>query len=169
MTQLKKTQAHVLVWSLLMAYHKYRSALLDALNGKEVPIETTLQEVLSLIKVEALSHPLLAFSNKQLPPEGPAHTRLLQITIKCMGAKVPIVLINNGSALNVFPFRTTFTIGLDVETIIPSPLTVRAYDNTSRKFMETFKAPCKIGPMEIVMEFHIMDITPNYNILLGRA
>ena len=39
--QLKMTQAHVSVWGLLMASQKYRKALLDALNGKEVPIETT--------------------------------------------------------------------------------------------------------------------------------
>ena len=43
LTQLKKTQAHVLVWGLLMASHKYCSVLLDALNRKEVPIETTLK------------------------------------------------------------------------------------------------------------------------------
>ena len=34
LTQLKKTQAHVSVWGLLMASHKHRNALLDALNGK---------------------------------------------------------------------------------------------------------------------------------------
>ena len=32
--QLKKTQAHMSVWALLMASQKYRKALLDALNGK---------------------------------------------------------------------------------------------------------------------------------------
>ena len=56
-----------------------------------------------------------------------------------MGAKVPMVLIDNGSALNVYPFRTALIISLDVETIIPSSLTVRAYDNTSRKVMGTVK------------------------------
>ena len=40
LTQLNKTQAHVSVWGLLMAFHYHRSAFLDALNGKEVPIET---------------------------------------------------------------------------------------------------------------------------------
>ena len=35
--------------------------------------------------------------------------------------------------------------------------------------MGTFKAPCKIGPLETIVEFHVMDITPNYNLLLGRA
>ena len=86
-----------------------------------------------------------------------------------MGAKVPMALIDNGFALNVCPFRTALTIGLDMETIIPSSLTVRAYDNTSRKVMGTFKAPCKIGPIETMVEFHVMDITHNYNLLLGRA
>ena len=56
-----------------------------------------------------------------------------------------------------------------METIIPSPLTVRAYDNTLRKVIGTFKTPCKIGLMETIVEFHVMDITPNYNLLLGRS
>ena len=86
-----------------------------------------------------------------------------------MGAKVPVVLIDNRFALNVCPFRTALTIGLDMETIVPSFLTVRAYDNTLRKVMGTFKAPCKIGPIETIVEFHVMNITPNYNLLLGRA
>ena len=86
-----------------------------------------------------------------------------------MGAKVPMELIDNGSALNVCPFRTTLTIGLDVETIIPFLLTIRAYDNTLRKVMGTFKAPCKIGALETTVEFHVINITPNYNLVLGRA
>ena len=79
-----------------------------------------------------------------------------------------MVLIDNVSTLNVCPFITTLTIGLGVQTIIPSLLTIRAYDNTLRKVMGTFKAPCKIGPIETVVEFHVMDITPNYNLLLER-
>ena len=167
--QLKKTQAHVSVYSLLMASQKHHKALLDTLNWKEVPIETTPQEVLSLMGVEGSLHPLFSFSDEDLSSKRATHTRPLQITIECMGAKVLMVLIDNGSALNVCPFRTVLTIGLDMKTIIPSPLIVRAYDNTSRKIMGTFKAPCKIGPTKTVVEFHVMDITPNYNLFLGRA
>ena len=116
----------------------HRKALLDTLNGKEVPIETTPQEVLSLMGVEGSSHPLLVFFDEDLPPEGATHNRPLQITIECMHAKVPKVLIDNGFALNVCPFRTALDVGLDMETIIPSPLTIRAYENTSRKVIGTF-------------------------------
>ena len=157
------------VWGLLMASQKHHKAFLDALNGKEVPIETTPQEVLSLMGVKGSSHPLLVFSDEDLPLEGATHTRPLQITIECMGAKVPMVLIDNGFALNVCPFRTDLTVSLDMETIIPSPLYVKAYDNTSRKVIGTFKARCKIGLMETIVEFHIMDITLNYNLLVGKA
>ena len=167
--QLKKTEAHVSVWGLLIAFQKHSKALLDALNGKEVPIETTPQEVLSLMGVEGPSSPILAFFDEDLPLEGATHTRPLQIIINCMGAKFPMVLIDNGSTLNVCPFRTAFIAGLDMETIIPSPLTVRAYENTSRKVIGTFKASSKIGPMETIVEFYVMDITSNYNLLLGRA
>jgi len=90
--------------------------------------------------VESSSHPLLYFSNEDLPPKGATHTRPLQITIKCMGTKVPMVLIYNGSTLNVCPFRTALTVGLDIETIIPSPLTVRANDNTLRKVLSRLLA-----------------------------
>ena len=64
--------------------------------------------------VETSSHPLLTFFNKELPPKGATHARPLQITIECMGAKVPMVLTDNGSALNVCPFKTTLTIRLDL-------------------------------------------------------
>ena len=52
-----------------MASHKHRNTLLQALNGKKVPIETTPQDVQSLMRVEAPSHPFLTFSNEELPPE----------------------------------------------------------------------------------------------------
>ena len=77
LTRLKKTQAHVLVWGLLMPSHKHCSALLDNLNGKKVPMETTPQEVLSLIGVEAPSHLSLTSSVEELTFERTTRTRPL--------------------------------------------------------------------------------------------
>ena len=54
-----------------MASHKHCSALLEALNGKEVLKETTPQEMLSLMGVEAPFHPLLAFSDGTFLPKEP--------------------------------------------------------------------------------------------------
>ena len=84
------------IWGLLMAFQKHHKALLDALNGKEVPIETTPQEVLSLMGVEVPHNPLLAFFNEDLPPKGATHTRPLQVTIECMGARFRWYLLTMG-------------------------------------------------------------------------
>ena len=54
-----------------MASNKHCSAVLDTLNGEEVPIKTTPQEVLSFMKVEVPSHPPLAFSMRNFPPKEP--------------------------------------------------------------------------------------------------
>ena len=60
-----------------MASHKHRSALLDALNGNEVHIKTTPQEVLSLMEVKAPSHPLLDFFDEELPFKGVTYPKPL--------------------------------------------------------------------------------------------
>ena len=71
LTQLKKTQAHVSIWGLLMASHKHRNALLDALNGKEVPIESTPQKCYLLWELRP--HLILPspFQMKNFLPKGP--------------------------------------------------------------------------------------------------
>ena len=45
--------------------------------------------------VEAPSHPLLAFSDEELSPKRAIQTGPLQITIGCIVAKVPMMLIDN--------------------------------------------------------------------------
>ena len=44
-----------------MASHKHRNAVLEVLIGKEVSVETTPQEVLSIMGVEAMSCPSFTF------------------------------------------------------------------------------------------------------------
>ena len=64
-----------------MASQKHHKAFMDALNGKEAPIGTAPQEVVSHRSRRFLT-PLLAFSDVDIPPEGATHTRPLQITIE---------------------------------------------------------------------------------------
>jgi len=65
--------------------------------------------------------------------------------------------------------RTASKLGLTEEQLTPSALTVRAYDNGCRKIMGTFKAACTVGPVESEVEFCVMDIDTNFNLLLGRT
>ena len=53
----------------------------------------------------------IVFSNDDLPPNGPDHTRPLYISVGCSGRHVTSVILDNGSALNVYPLATAITLG----------------------------------------------------------
>ena len=88
----------------------------------------------------------IVFSADDLPPEGSDHTRPLYITVVCSGHRVPSVLLDNGSALNVCPLATVVALGFAPSYFGPSTQTVRAYDNTQREVMGTFTIDVLIGP-----------------------
>ncbi|KAL6330595.1 hypothetical protein AAG906_003202 [Vitis piasezkii] len=89
----------------------------------------------------------IAFSTDDLPSEGFDHTHPLYITVVCSGHKVPSILLDNGSALNVCPLATIVALGFAPSDFGPSTQTMRAYDNTQRK---------------------VLRIPTSFNLLLGR-
>jgi hypothetical protein len=129
---------------------------------------TSPEEVLSIIRVENTGV-FITFIDKDLPLDGARHNQALYITVECLNAKVPRVLVDNGSALNVFPLKTTTTLGIKEGQLSLSSLTIRAYDNSSRSVMGTFEVPYKTGPVNATVMFHFLNIPTSYNLLLGRA
>ena len=61
----------------------------------------------------------------------------LYIIVGYSGHKVPFVLLDNGSALNVCPLATAIALGYAPSDFGPSTQTVRAYDSTKRVVMDT--------------------------------
>jgi hypothetical protein len=151
-----------------MASQKHRDAILRALAEKEVPMTTSPEKVLSIMGVEN-TRAIITFNNKDLPPDKARHNHAFYITVECLNAKVPRVLVDNGSALNVCPLKTATTLGIKERQLSPSSLTIRAYDNSSKSVMGNFEVACKTGPMNATMVFHVLNIPTSYNLLLGRA
>lgn len=89
--------------------------------------------------------------------------------MECKDLKIPVFLADNGSALNVCPMHIATKLGIAEENLLPSVVIVRGYDNGCQSVMETFKILCKVGPVESMVEFCVMDIPANYNLLLGRT
>ena len=57
---------------------------------------------------------------------------------------------------------------MKVEELTKSDLVIRAYDDSTRSMEGTFIAPVKIGPIEVVVEFTVLDIPVTYAFPLGR-
>nr|CAN74716.1 hypothetical protein VITISV_033046 [Vitis vinifera] len=88
----------------------------------------------------------IVFSDDDLPPKGSDYVCPLYITVGCSGHRVPSVLLDNGSTLNVYPLATAITLGFAPSNFGPSTQTVRAYDSTKMEVMGTLVIDLQIGP-----------------------
>ena len=79
-----------------------------------------------------------------------------------------MVLIDDGSALNVYPLKIASCLGLSIEDFVPTDQHVRAYDNSRREVLGTITLELIIGPMIKNMEFQVLNIASCFNMLLGR-
>ena len=110
----------------------------------------------------------IVFSDDDLPPEGPDHTRHLYISFGCSGHRFPYVLLKNDSALNVFSLATAIALGYAPSEFNPSTQTIRVYDSTKREVMTTLEIDLLIGPATFPTLFQILRIPTFFNLLLGR-
>ncbi|RVW50090.1 hypothetical protein CK203_106831 [Vitis vinifera] len=100
----------------------------------------------------------IVFSDDDLLPEGPDHVRPLYITVGCSGRRVPSVLLDNGSALNVCPLATAIALGFAPSDFGFSTQTVRAYDSTKMEVMGTLVIDLQIGPAIFSTLFQTLEI-----------
>ena len=108
------------------------------------------------------------FSDDDLPPEGSDHVRPLFIDVACSGRRVPSVLLDNGSALNVCPLVTVIALGFSPSDFGPSIQTIRAYDGTQRTVMGTLTTHVMIGLVRYSILFQVLSIQSSFNLLLGH-
>ena len=110
----------------------------------------------------------IVFSDDDLSPDGPNHTRPLYISVSCSGRRVSSVLLDNGSALNVYPLATAIALGYAPSDFGPSTQTVQAYDSIRREVMETLEIELLIGSTTFPTLFQVLRILTSFNLLLGR-
>ena len=92
----------------------------------------------------------------------------MHISVGCLGRRVPFVLLDNGSALNVCPLATVITLGYGPTDFEPSTQTVRAYESTRREVMGTLTLELMIGPIVFQVLFQILRMPVSFTLLLGR-
>ncbi|RVW67268.1 hypothetical protein CK203_064332 [Vitis vinifera] len=164
--QLQSTQARISIWSLLASSSTHRDALIRALSQIRVETTTTPEGLIHMMTAGRAT--CIVFSDDDLPPDGLDHVRPLYITVGCSGRRVPSVLLDNGSALNVCPLATAIALGFAPSDFGPSTQTVRAYDSTKREVMGTLMIDLQIGPATFSTLFQVLRIPTSFNLLLGR-
>ena len=88
-----------------MALYKHCQNLVDFLNQIQVPTTTTSQDLNAMVRSISKEF-TISYSNKDLTKKGKHHNDPLHITIDAKGKRMPMVVIDVGSALNVCPLKT---------------------------------------------------------------
>ena len=110
----------------------------------------------------------IVFSTNYLALKRSDHTLPLYIFISCSGHRVPSVLLDNGSTLNVCPLATTVALDFEPSDFEPYSQTVRAYDSTRKEVLGTLTLDLQIGPVTFSALFQVLRIPISFNLLLGR-
>ena len=110
----------------------------------------------------------ISYSNKDLTKKGKHHNNPLHITVDAMGKRILMVLVDDGSALNVCPLKTTSCLGLSIEDFVPTDQYARAYDNSRREVLGTITLELTVGPKVKKVDFQVLNVASCFNMLLRR-
>ena len=110
---------------------------------------------------------IISYSKNDLTKKGNHHNDPLHITMDAMGRRIPMVLIDDGSALNMCPLKTASCLGLSIEDFVPTNQHVKAYDNSRREVLGTVTLELIIGPIVKKVDFQVLNIALCFNMLLG--
>ena len=151
-----------------MASYKHRRNLVDLLNQIQVPISTTSQDLNAMIG--SINRELtISYFDKNLTKKGKHHNDPLHITVDVKGKRIPMVLIDDGSALNVCPLKIASCLGLSIGDFMSIDQHVKAYDNSRREVLGIVTLELIMGPMIKKVEFQVVNIALCFNMLLGRC
>ena len=117
--------------------------MIRALSQTRVETTTIPEGLIHMVTVGRAT--CIVFSYDDLPQEGSGHTHPFYISVGCLGYRVPSIILDNGSALNVCLLATAITLGYAPSNFGPSTQTVRAYDKTRREVIGTLEIELLIG------------------------
>ena len=96
----------------------HKDALIRALCQIRVDTAITPEGLIHFLTADRAT--CIAFSDDDLPPKGSDHVRPLFIDVACLGRRVPSVLLENDSTLNICPLVTAIALGFSPTNFGPS-------------------------------------------------
>ena len=149
----------------MVASQKHRQCLTEDLNKIEVSPKATIEEMMPLITTDKGT---ITFTSEDLLLICAVHNNALYLTITCLQKQAPLPLVDNGTMVNICPWRMAKRLGIKEEQLSAPSTHLRAYDNPKRLVLGTIYLPINVGPIKRNIEFQVLDVPSTLNLLLGR-
>ncbi|GKU89506.1 hypothetical protein SLEP1_g3635 [Rubroshorea leprosula] len=146
---------------------KFLNILRKILKEAHVPKNIDTQKFGTMVGA-ILAPNYINFKDDEICDEGNGHTKALHIFVQCKMMNMPHVLIDNGSSLNVIPMIVLKQLKVDESHINQCNTVVHAFDETKRNMVGKIELLVEIGLVTFDVDFFVMNISPAFNMLLGR-
>ena len=129
--QFNKSPTQLSILAILLSSEVYHEDLLKVLKETRIPtniLDSSFKGMVSLV----LATNQVSFSNDELPLEGKGHTLAMHIIVKCEDMIFVRVLIDNGSALNVYSMAILESLNMDMSLVKPTTMIIRAFERVKK-------------------------------------
>ncbi|XP_038717270.1 uncharacterized protein LOC120010560 [Tripterygium wilfordii] len=150
----------------------------------ELPIDTRLALVQTLLNPEEYKGKIFSQIRKVSPGDCMAtitftdddlqlgtrlHNRPLYVSGIIREHKISRILIDCGSAVNIMPIHTMRKIGISVNELSKSKLTIQGFNQKGQRAIGTVRLKIEMDDLISSALFHVIDSKTSYELLLGRV
>ena len=116
--QLLQTPSKIYILALLMNSSAHRESMMRVLDQDFVECDMPIDQFSNVVgNITSCNN--LSFCNDELPDEGRNHNMALHISMNCKNDSLSNVLIDNGSALNVYTEEYSHEVEISRNTYAP--------------------------------------------------
>jgi hypothetical protein len=94
--------------------------------------------------------------------------RPLYVTALVNGYEVKRAFIDNGSSLNIMPYKVFQTLGVPEKKIVPRGTSIVGITNNTITSLGFVRIDLQVGKIRGLTTFHVIDCEASYHVLLGR-
>lgn len=127
--QLSKTLAQVSILGLLLTSEQHKERFLSIFRKSFVDISITLDRLENMVARVSTSR-VITFSEDEIPKGDTVHIKVIYLIAHHSDMCIPLILVDNGSALNICTKDTLNTLGVPLDYVKPNPCDIRAFNNS---------------------------------------
>ncbi|KAL0462593.1 UNVERIFIED_CONTAM: hypothetical protein Slati_0146900 [Sesamum latifolium] len=109
----------------------------------------------------------ITLTDKNLLLESKPHNRPLFVAGYAREQKVNIILIDEGSAVNILPLRTLKELGIPMDELSNSCLMIQGFNQGGQRAIGVIRMELLMDDIVCTTLFHVIDAKTSYNMLLG--
>lgn len=111
---------------------------------------------------------VIKFSEDEIPKGETVHNRAIYITTRHCDMCIPLILVNNGSTLNICTKDILDTLGVPSDYVKPNPCDIRAFNNSVTHGQGEVFIPLVIEMRMFKVQFKVLNIPSSFTMLLER-